>query len=182
MIDLRSTLFAPDSAKADIVSNVGIAASPFTGGIQVTELPGAKWKLTFGYDSLSAKYGRQLKAIKAMLRGGAEVAHIHDLSYLPRRSAEPGVPIVNGANQAGGVLASSGWTPGIAILEMGDQISYLCSDGMYRMHMVTGAVSSDGSGNANIPISPPLRNPPVNATPISSINPSVSVILTGGAK
>lgn len=182
MIDLRTTLFAPDSAKADILNNVGIAASPFTGGIQVVELPGARWKLTFGYDSLSAKYGRQLKAIKAMLRGGAEVAHIYDLSYIPRRSVEPGTPTVNGANQAGAVLASAGWTPSISILEIGDQISYLCSDGMYRMHIVTAAVSSDASGNANIPILPPLRNPPVNGTAISSIAPVVSCQLTGGGE
>lgn len=182
MIDLRTTLFAPDSAKSDILSNVGISASPFTGGIQATELPGARWKLTFGYDSLSAKYGRQLKAIKAMMRGGAEVAHIIDLSYIPRRSSEPGVPVVNGANQAGAVLASAGWTPSIQILEVGDQISYLCSDGMYRMHIVTAPVSSNASGQANIPILPPLRNPPVNGTPISSIAPAVSVQLTGGGE
>lgn len=182
MIDLRNTLFAPDSAKSDILNNVGIAASPFTGGVQVVELPGARWKLTFQYDSLSAKYGRQLKAIKAMLRGGAEIAHIYDLSYLPRRDSEPGTPIVNGANQAGGILVTSGWLANTDVLEIGDQVSYLSTDGMYRMHMVTATVTSNASGVANIPILPPLRNPPVNGSSVSSIQPSVTVMLTDGGE
>lgn len=182
MIDLRDVLFAPDSAKADIISNVGIAASPFTGGVQITELPGAKWKLTFSYDSLSAKYGRQMKAIKAMLRGGAVVAHIYDLSYLPRRSAEPGTPLIKGANQSGAVLAVDGLTPNAAAYEIGDQVSYLCSDGMYRMHMVTANVSADASGNANIPIQPPLRNAPVDNAAVASVRPAVSCYLSGGGE
>ncbi|CUS06477.1 distal tail protein [Acinetobacter phage Loki] len=181
-IDLRTTLFAPDSASSDIVNNVGIATSPFTGGVQITELIGAKWKLTFNYENLDMRYSRLLKAIKAQLRGGAEVAHIVDYSYIPRRSVELGTPVINGANQVGGAIAASGYPASTRIFEYGDQLSYLCSDGMYRMHVVTAAVDSDPSGNANIPILPPLRNPPVNGSAINSVNPCVSVALTSGGQ
>lgn len=182
MIDLTAVLWAPDSAKADILNNVGIATSPFTQGMQVTELPGAKWKLTFSYENLSTEYGRKLRAIKAMLRGGAEIAHIIDLSYVPRRLVEPGVPVVAGANQTGSTLATSGWTPNTTILTMGDQISYLSTDGMYRMHIVAGDVASDANGNAGISFFPPMRNPPVDGTAISSVAPKVSVQLTDGGE
>ncbi|HCH8414899.1 TPA: hypothetical protein NNT57_004555 [Salmonella enterica] len=179
-IDLRNVLIAPDSATSDIINNVGIAVSPFTGGVQVTELIGAKWKLTFNWENLHMKHSRLLKAVKAQLRGGAEVAHITDYSYIPRRSTELGTPVVNGANQVGGNLAASGFTASTRLFEYGDQLSYLCTDGMYRMHIVTAPVDSDASGNALIPISPPLRNPPVNGTAINSVSPCVSVSLTSG--
>lgn len=181
-IDLRNVLFAPDSANSDIVNNVGIAVSPFTGGVQVTELIGAKWKLTFSYENLSAKYSRLLKGIKAQLRGGAEVAHIVDYSFIPWHDTEFGAPVINGANQVGGNISASGFTASKRIFEYGDQLSYLCSDGMYRMHVVTAPVDSNASGQALIPISPPLRNPPVNGTPINTVNPCVSVSLSSGGQ
>lgn len=182
MIDLRNVLFAPDSAKSDVLNNVGVAQSPFTGGIQVTELAGARWNLTFIYENLNASYGRKLKALKHQLRGGAEVAHIHDLSYIPRRMNELGTPVINGADQEGTIIASSGWDINTTVLEYGDQISYLSTDGFYRMHIVTEDVTSDSNGNANIKVLPPMRNPPVNGTALDSIKPTVSVILTGGGE
>lgn len=182
MLDLRNVLFPPDSATSDIVSNVGIAQSPFTGAVQVTELPGAKWKLSFNYENLDARYSRLLKGIKAQLRGGAQVAHIPDFSYIPRRWVEPGLPVINGGLQSGNQLATAGWTPNTAILEYGDQISYLCSDGLYRMHIVTGPVVSNAEGVAVIPIEPPLRNPPVNGGAVNSVQPCVSCLLSSGGQ
>lgn len=180
MIDLRSQLIAPDSAISDILYNTSGATSPFTGSVQNVELPGARWQLTFNYEKLDSRYGRVLKALKVALRGGAVVAHIYDLSYIGRRTVELGTPVVSGAGQTGNNLATSGWPVNTAVLEVGDQISYLASDGMYRMHMVMAAVSSNASGLAVIPILPPLRNPPVASLPVTSVMPSVSVTLTDG--
>ncbi|MCW2763973.1 MAG: hypothetical protein JWR85_4174 [Marmoricola sp.] len=182
MIDLRPILIAPDSAASDIISNVGTAVSPFTGGMQQTELPGARWKLSFGYSGLNSAQGRVLKAIKSMLRGGAQIANIYDLSYLPRRLVEPGAPVINGSAQSGILLSTTGWTPSIPVLEIGDQISYLSTDGFYRMHMVTGSVASNAAGVAVIPILPPIRNPPVQSTPVSSVKPTISCMWQDGGE
>lgn len=176
-IDLRPIMIAPDSAESDIAFNVGKAVSPFTGSEQGVELPGAKWVLTFNYRDLGPSYGRQFKAIKAQLRGGAEIAHIYDLSYIPRRLTEPGNPLVNGANQSGILLAVDGVTPNTTVYEYGDQISYLSTDGFYRMHMVTGPAVSNGTGQVNIPILPPMRNPPQDNSQVVSVKPSVTVTL-----
>lgn len=177
VIDLRAIMISPDSAESDISHNVSKAVSPFTGSEQGVALPGDKWVLTFNYKDLGPSYGRQFKAIKAMLRGGAEVAHIHDLSYIPRRLVEPGAPLINGANQAGTLLNVDGVTPNTTVYEFGDQISYLCSDGCFRMHMVTGPAVSDGLGQVKIPIMPPLRNPPVDNAAVNSVKPSITVTL-----
>lgn len=180
MIDLRDSLIAPETAVSDILNNVGSSASPFTGSEQVTELPGARWKLQFSYKSLDARYGRLFKSITAKLRGGAEIAHIYDLSYVPRRLTEPGVPVIAGAGQSGIALATSGWDASTAILKEGDQLSYLSTDGLFRMHVVTADVTSDGSGLASIPILPPMRNPPVDGGAVNTVRPSISVRQSGG--
>lgn len=180
MIDLRDNLFAPDTAVSDILNNVGVSASPFTGGEQITELPGARWKLSFSYKSLSPEYGRKFKSITAKLRGGAEIAHIYDRSYVPWRITEPGTPVIAGADQTGISLATSGWTASTLVLKEGDQLSYLSTDGLFRMHVVTADVTSDSSGLAAVPILPPMRNPPVDGGAINSVTPSISVRQTGG--
>ena len=182
MIDLRDVLIPPDSAKTDIIYNVGLSVSPFTGGQQAVELPGARWRLNFAYTNLDLKvYGQPLKAIKAMMRGGSVVALIRDLSYLPRWGTEPGAPFVNGANQSGIVLNTGGWNAGTKF-QMGDQISYLSVDGLTRMHIITEPVIANGSGVAFLKILPPIRNPPVDASPLNTVNPSVSVTMQEGGE
>lgn len=180
MIDLRTVLIPPDSAVSDILTNIGVSASPFTGDEQITELPGARWKLTFSYKSLDSSYGRKFKSLTAKLRGGAEIAHIVDLSYVPWRITEPGTPVIAGADQSGISLATSGWNPSTLVLKEGDQLSYLSTDGLYRMHVVTADVTTDAGGLATVPIMPPMRNPPVNGGAINSVKPAVSVRHSGG--
>jgi coat protein Gp5 len=78
-----------------------------------------------------------------------------------------GTPLVNGANQQGSSLITDGWTAAAASrLKAGDIISVANVNGVnpqsydswgtVRQFVVTGDVSSDGSGNATIPIYPPM--------------------------
>jgi hypothetical protein len=179
-VDLRPLLFPPDKGSSNIVDNVGMAQSPFTGGQQVTELPGARWQLRFQYSNLNIQQGRLLKAIAAMLRSGGALAHIYDFAYIARRSTEPGVPLIAGAAQTGNILVVDGVTPNLVNAYMiGDQISYLSTDGCYRMHIVTANVNASAGGVCNIPIHMPMRNPPVDNDPLISVQPSVTVIADG---
>lgn len=183
--DLRTILSArPDSASSDIISNVGTAMSPFTGGIQQTELPGSRWRLSFAYGALNEAEGRRMKAVKAICRGGAEVVHINDLSYAPRRLLEPGAPVVAApAGTGGGItLATSGWLASSLVLDVGDQFSYLSSDGLYRMHTVVAPVVSSAGGTATVTFLPPIRNAPAVGAAINSVTPTVSCLLVGGGQ
>lgn len=78
-----------------------------------------------------------------------------------------GSPAVNGANQTGSSLVTNGWTAAAALrLNQGDVFTIanvfavnpqsLQSTGELRQFLVTAAVSSDGSGNATIPIYPAI--------------------------
>jgi hypothetical protein len=78
-----------------------------------------------------------------------------------------GTPLVNGASQTGSTLVTDGWTASAASrLKKGDVFTIANvyavnpqnrqSTGQLRQFVVTADVSSDGSGNASIPISPAI--------------------------
>lgn len=78
-----------------------------------------------------------------------------------------GTPLVNGAGQTGSSLVTNGWTASAAPrLNAGDVFTIagvfqvngmsLVSTGVLQQFVVTANVSSDGSGNATIPISPAI--------------------------
>ena len=74
-----------------------------------------------------------------------------------------GTPITNGVNQTGSSIISDGWTASTQVLNRGDIIQVagvyavnpqnLQSFGTLANFVVTADVTSDGSGNATIPIS-----------------------------
>ena len=76
-------------------------------------------------------------------------------------------PLVNGASQSGESLITDGWQASTAILKAGDIVTIanvnavnpqnrdLTGSGV-RQFTVTADVSSDGAGNATLPIFPPL--------------------------
>ena len=73
-----------------------------------------------------------------------------------------GTPITNGVNQVGGSIISDGWTASTVVLNRGDIIQVagvfavnpqsLQSFGTLANFVVTADVTSDGSGNATIPV------------------------------
>jgi hypothetical protein len=78
-----------------------------------------------------------------------------------------GTPAVNGANQTGSNLVTNGWTAAAASRLLGGETFTLTnvfewnqikggSTGKLQSFTVTGPVSSDGAGNATIPISPSI--------------------------
>lgn len=84
---------------------------------------------------------------------------------LPKGCAT-GAPVVNGAGQTGYSLLTRGWTPNTtSILMFGDHIQI-----GYRLHKLSDSVDSDESGNATLPIWPPLRDLPADGTTILTRN------------
>ncbi|WP_133125796.1 hypothetical protein [Thalassospira marina] len=90
-----------------------------------------------------------------------------------------GNPVVDGANQKGGVLATAGWTANVSgILLAGDYIGL--GDGAdARMYRVLRDVDSDAGGKASIDIWPRINVPPGNLAPIEIDNPQTVFYLAG---
>lgn len=152
MIDLRTILanLKPDTATIDIMSNVGVSYSPWTGGAQFTELPGAKWKMLWTYNALEASDGRILKAVKAMFKGGAEVCHVRDFAYMARRTVEPGAPVVAGRVESVSVTAGgAGYTSPPAVAFTGGAGTGAAATAGMGVGSVT--VTADGAGYTTAP-------------------------------
>jgi hypothetical protein len=72
-------------------------------------------------------------------------------SFLTTLGAGGGTPLVNGASQTGSSIITDGWPDSTVVLKAGDLVQFASITLVYD---VTADVTSDGSGNATIPISP----------------------------
>lgn len=100
--------------------------------------------------------------------------------------AQGGTPLVNGANQTGNSIITNGWSNSKKVLNAGDVITFGTltagvlavnpqnrqSTGALRQFVVTADVTSDGSGNATIPISGPSGFGVVTAGPFQTVTAS----------
>lgn len=159
------TIRRPSGASYRLRGNTQAHRSPLDGTVQTLEMPGAVWELTVSWDSLSPDDSRVLAAFLAELRGGAGRFFYSPVTWAPRRAAGAGTPLVNGGAQSGVQLATDGWSASVQAMRAGDWLAFDDSFGRRRLHMVTADVSSNGSGQATLAITPPIRRAPLdNAT------------------
>ena len=103
-----------------------------------------------------------------------------------------GTPLVNGASQTGASLVTDGWTAAAASrLVQGDVFTIAgvfavnpmtrASTGSLQQFVVTAAVSSDGSGNATIPISPSIVTSGATQTVSGSPADNAALTIVGAA-
>jgi len=103
-----------------------------------------------------------------------------------------GTPVVSGAGQTGATLTVSGWTAAAASRLLGGETFTLPlvyeinpmskqNTGKLLSFTVTGPVSSDGSGNASIPISPAITTTGTGQNASNSPANSAALTFTSGA-
>jgi hypothetical protein len=104
-----------------------------------------------------------------------------------------GTPLVNGATQTGSTLITDGWTAAAAArLKKGDVItiagvfhvnpqSKVISPGQLQQFTVTADLSSDGSGNATIPIYPAITTSGAYQTVTASPADNAAITVLGAA-
>ena len=105
--------------------------------------------------------------------------------------AHGGTPLVNGASQTGASLVTDGWTASTAVLKEGDVITLAGvnavnpqsreSTGVLRQFVVTANVTSDGSGNATIAISPSITTGTGFQTVTGSPADNAAITVSGAA-
>lgn len=103
-----------------------------------------------------------------------------------------GTPLTNGANQTGSNLVTDGWTAAAALrLRRGDVFTIAGvfginpqsrqSTGVLRQFVVTADVSSDGAGNATVPISPAIVTSGPNQTVSGTVADNAAITVLGAA-
>jgi hypothetical protein len=157
---------APRSIEINRFDNVAKNSSPFTGEEQVYDWMQAWWTGQVSFAPMERLSYDYWSAFIQDCRGGKNVFLIGDPKAGKPKGTALGTPLVNGANQAGFSLATKGWQANAkSILLPNDYIQI-----GYRLYSVCDAVDADSSGNAAIPIWPPLRDLPADGTAIITRN------------
>lgn len=167
------TVIAPARSKFGMLTSVAVSQSPFSYQQQVYKNQGAAWKCEIEMPAMRRVYAEQFIAFMAKLQGRYGTFLFGDYDGRRPQGVATGSPLVKGAGQTGMTLLTDGWTAGVTnILKAGDYIQ-LGSSSTARLYKVTDNVNSDGSGNASLPIWPPLRSSPGDNDPLV-VNSTVS--------
>jgi hypothetical protein len=161
------TAYSFESLQIGLETSVGRFESPFTYKQQTYDFGGERWMLNVSYAPLSADLARELIAFLASLAGVKGTFYANDPLMKTARGAASGTPLVKGASQTGRSLITDGWTPTVTnILRKGDYFQIGSS-----LYLNLNDVNSNGSGEATLDISPPLRNTATDNAPLIVSNP-----------
>lgn len=164
------------TSRFGLETNTQAFTSPFTRAVQRVSLGGSRWVLTATLPAMRRDAAAAWQAFFLQLEGAANTFYGFDPDAKdPRGQArtKPGTPQVNGANQTGSTLNVDGCPAGVVgWLLPGD---YVGVNG--ELKMVTGPVSTNGSGQAAVPFKPALRNSPADNAAITLTRPACAMTL-----
>lgn len=158
------------SVERRLAAATATTVSPFTGTVQAQDWGGRWWEYQLELGPFRGNDGRAAEAFFQALGGPATAFLFADPSLA--NTASVGTPLVAGASQAGGTLATDGWTPSTTVMRAGQCFS-LGSDTNTRLYMVTEDAVSDGAGAATLSIVPELRVSPADNDPLEIADPEV---------
>lgn len=159
--------------------------------------PAANWALADALKGIFNPTGQ----ISGIVQKGklAELANLTILMdqnvKLHTNGQRGGTPLVNGGSQTGSSLITDGWTAAAANrVKQGDVFTITSgtevyavnpqtrqSTGARRQFVITADTSSDGSGNATLPISPPITTSGAYQTVTASPDDNAALTFLGNA-
>lgn len=149
----------------------GMFVSPLNGEIQQIVRPGARWGVTLSWSTLPEADWHALAAWGAQMATGGYRCALPNYAYRALGSLA-GTPLVNGAGQTGGTLATKGWTASaVGVLKTGDMFQ-ITNGTKHQLVMVTADVNADGLTDASVPITPSLRISPTNSSVLVTSAPA----------
>lgn len=142
-------------------------ASPFTNDEQTQANYGAaRWVAVITWQKLMRPDAADVEAFLSECDGSAGRFYLGNQARRTPRGAPAGTPVVDGAANYGGSLASRGWTPSTSgLLLRGDFAAV-----NYEPKILRANVASDGTGKATLSIAPPMRQIPADGTAIITSN------------
>lgn len=130
---------------------------------------GSHWAMEIAAGALSPLCARELVA--DIVRGGGEPLR----AYIPMLGIEVGpigAPVVDGGDQLGDTLVTTGWTPQTAIRK-GWLFNLLFEDVTPSLHLVSGEVIANAAGEATINFWPPMRDIPADGLTMEWAEPFI---------
>lgn len=161
----------PSSSEWRLIANTAAFVSPLTGTVRTLARGGDRWACTLVCANLNGERRAVLQAFLARLRGQAHRVVLPDHAYL-RRGTQSADVLVMGASQTGVSLIVDAGTSAATLLA-GDMVAVAGSG----LHMVVADATFNGSGQATLSISPPLRASPADNATVSVASPTGKFIL-----
>lgn len=160
----------PSKATWGLQSNTETFTSPLNRSTQTVERPGARWKATLEFPPMEANQTARLQAYLASLGG---MAGRFTLWPHGRPGTSPYAPLVREVMTNFRLLPTYSWPSNALVLRAGD---YLSVGG--ELKIVTADVTSNGSGQADVPVAPAFRKTPLINTVITLQKPRATMMLT----
>ena len=154
----------PSNVQFKPVASVALSESPFTYAQQTYSWPGQRWAADLDIGPLSREQGSEFRAFLLALNGREGTFYFGDPTATAPRGTAPGSPVVDGADQTGTTLNTSGWTASrTGVLLAGDYIQ-LGTGSSAKLYQVLQDVDSDIDGEASIDLWPKVRVSPTNGS------------------
>lgn len=160
----------PSKATWGLQSNTETFTSPLNRSVQTVERPGARWKVSLEFPPMEANQTARLQAFLASLGG---MAGRFTLWPHGRPGTSPYAPLVNGFMSNFKELPTTSWPSNALVLRAGD---YLAVGG--ELKIVTADVTSNGAGQATVPVAPAFRKAPVPNDVIALQKPRATMMLS----
>lgn len=165
----------PSVSEFALESNTQNTRSELDGTVQTLALPGDRWTASLTFTNLKDPQARLIRAFLGSLRGQAGRFYLTPPAYV-RTGIGTGTPLVKGAGQTGSTIVTDGWTAG--------QTGVVCAGDFFNigteLKMATADANSNGTGEATISFTPPIRTSPADNSAIVVTDPTVIMALTDG--
>ena len=158
----------PDAAAVTIspLHTVAILDAPHSLKQQVQRFDGQLWQADITLRLMPRATAAPWTAFLLAMNGRAGTVLLGDPATTAPLGVATGTPLVDGASQAGGTLATKGWSASVTgILKAGDYIQ-LGAGAATRLHQVIEDADSDSGGLASLTIWPDLRDSPADGAAV----------------
>jgi len=164
-----------ERASFGLESNTKVFSSSLNNSIQTVRFSGARWTATYQLVPHTLDDIAEIQSFLVQLRGRCGRFYGYDPLKRSPRGTGNGNPIVDGADQVGTSLDTTGWAPNETVLRKAD---YVQLDNTDELKMVTQDITSDGFGDATLVFEPPIRSSPADQSSIIVHDPSAVMLLT----
>lgn len=160
----------PENSTVQItpLNTVAVLDAPHSLKQQVQRFGGQLWSAEIELPDMPRAVAAPWTAFLLAMNGRHGTVLVGDPAAVAPLGVATGTPLVDGASQAGGSLATKGWSASVTgILKAGDYIQ-LGSGATTRLHQVIEDADSDGGGLAALTLWPDLRESPADGAAVTT--------------